>query len=93
MKEKIIIFVIGLLAGAVIATGAFYVYSKATTCNTNNNQQIGMPGGNPPSMPNGQNSQNGQPPEKQSGQNSQNGQAPEKPSDNNTQNSNAQNSN
>ena len=64
MKEKIIICVISLLVGAVIATGAFFVYTQATTCNnTNNNQTMQMPGGNPPSMPNGQNSENGQPPE------------------------------
>ncbi len=60
MKDKIILFVIGVLFGAVIATGAFYVYSKATTCNTNSNNQMQMPGGNPPEKPSGE---NGQPPE------------------------------
>lgn len=64
LKDKIIIFIIGLLVGAVIATGAFFVYSKVTTCNTNSNSQMQMPGGNPPSMPGGQNSENGGPPEK-----------------------------
>lgn len=89
LKDKIIIFIIGLLVGAVIATGAFFVYTKATTtCNTNNNNQMGMPGGNPPSIPNGQNSENGQPPEKPDGEN---GQPPEKPSDSNTQDSNQNN--
>ena len=89
LKDKIIIFIIGLLVGAVIATGAFFVYTKATaTCNTNSNNQIGMPGGNPPSMPSGQNSENGQPPEKPGGEN---GQPPEKPSDSNTQDSNQNN--
>ena len=59
MKDKILLFVIGVLVGAVISTGAFFVYTKATTtCNTNSNNQVGMPGGNPPSM------QDGQPPEK-----------------------------
>ena len=77
MKEKVIIFIIGLLVGAVIATGAFFIYSKATTCNTTNNSQMQMPGGNPPSMPSGQNSENRQP--------------PEKPSDSNTQDSNQKN--
>ena len=66
MKDKIMMFVIGLLVGAVIATGAFFIYTKATTiCNTNNNNQMGMPGGNPPSM------QDGQPPEKPSDSNTQ----------------------
>ena len=61
MKEKIMVFVIGLLVGAVIATGAFYVYTNANTCSCGNNQ---MMGGTPPEMPSGQ---NGQPPEKPSG--------------------------
>lgn len=71
MKDKIMLFVIGVLVGAVIASGAFVVYSKSTTCNSNGGQQIS--GGNPPSMPSGQ---NGQPPEKPSDNNTQ---------DNNTQ--------
>ena len=79
MKDKILLFVIGVLVGAVISTGAFFVYTKATTtCNTNSNNQIGMPGGNSPSMQNGQNGENGQPPEMPN---------------NNSQNSTEQNSN
>ena len=67
MKDNILLFVIGVLVGAVISTGAFFVYSKTTTsCNTNSNNQIGMPGGNPPSM------QDGQPPEMPNNNNSQN---------------------
>ena len=81
MKDKILIFIIGTLFGAVIATGSFYVY---TTSNSNcSNQNAQMTGGEPPQMPNGQ---NGQPPEKPSGDTTQ--QPPEKPSDNtNTQQS------
>ena len=91
MKDKILLFIIGVLVGAVISTGAFFVYTKATTtCNTNSNGQMQMPGGNPPSMPNGQNSENGQPPEKPDGEN---GQPPEKPSEGNTQDSNQKNDN
>ena len=94
MKEKIIICVISLLVGAVIATGAFFVYTQATTCNnTNNNQTMQMPGGNPPSMPNGQNEQNGQPPELPNGNNSENGQPPEMPNNNTQNDSNTQKSN
>ena len=33
MKDKILLFVIGVLVGAVIATGAFFVYSKSS-CNS-----------------------------------------------------------
>ena len=57
MKEKIMLFVIGILLGAVIATGAFYVYTKTVSsceCTSNNTQ---MPGGTPPSMPDGQNNE------------------------------------
>ena len=48
------------------------------------NNKIGMPGGNPPSMENGQSGQNGQPPEMPNGNNSGN---------NNSQSNNQSNSN
>ena len=62
MKDKFMLFIIGLLLGAVIATGAFYVYSKANKCNcTNSNNSSSNNGmGEPPEMPSGNN--NGQPP-------------------------------
>ena len=78
MKDKIMVFIIGLLLGAVIATGAFYVYTKTSTkceCSTQNV-------GEPPQMPNGQ---NGTPPEKPDGES---GNPPEKPSESNTEQSN-----
>ena len=57
MKDKIVLFVIGVQVGAIIATGSFYVYTVASSnCNGN---QMNNPG-QPPEMPNGQ---NGQPPE------------------------------
>ena len=65
-------FIIGLLLGAVIATGAFYVYTKANTNCSNQNTQMNMNGGQPPEMPSGQ---NGQPPEKPSNDNGQSGNA------------------
>ena len=74
MKDKIMLFIIGLLTGAVLATGAFYAYSKI---NSSNNNQTSMNGGTPPSMPNGQtpelpSGENGQPPEMSNSNNSQN---------------------
>ncbi len=70
MKDKIIMLVIGVLLGAVIATGAFYAYTSANTkCKDNNTTQ--MNGGTPPEMPNGQ---NGQPPEKPTENNTSTGQ-------------------
>ncbi len=88
MKDKIILFVIGVLVGAVISTGAFYIYTtttKSCDCSSSNTQ---MNGGQPPEMSSGQNSENGQPPEKPDGDNSQ---PPEMPSNNSTQESNQTN--
>lgn len=69
MKDKIMLFVIGVLVGAVIATGAFFAYTKI---NSSNNSGMTGPGGNPPSMPSGQNGENNGPPEMPNGNNSQN---------------------
>ena len=67
MKEKIIIFIIGLLVGAVLTTGCFFVYNKTQTNNFDNNRTMEMrdrqtppekldgENSNPPEMPNGQN--------------------------------------
>ena len=87
-KEKIILFVIGVLTGAVISTGAFFAYIKlAGIGTTNNNQSMQMPGGGtPPEMPSGD--QGGTPPEMPSG--NQSGTPPEMPSDNNSSNTNSQ---
>ncbi len=78
MKEKIMIFIIGILVGAVIATGVFYMYSNSNkTCDcTNQNMQFN--GGEPPEMPNGgPREMNGEePPEKPDGEDRQ---PPEKP--------------
>lgn len=58
MKEKIIIFLVGLLLGSVISTGSIYIYNVAQN-NSNNNQTMQMPrgpgnnGNTPPEMPNG----------------------------------------
>ena len=76
MKNKILIFVIGLLVGAVIATGVFYIYTIKNNNCANNTQ---MPAGERPEMPSGQIPQmpNGERPEMP------NGEPPEKPSNNN----------
>ena len=79
MKDKILLFVIGVLVGAVIATGAFFIYTKSS-CSSNNRDMQG-PGGNRPSM---QNSESGQPPEMPNGEN---GQPPARPGESNTQTS------
>ena len=79
-KEKIILFVIGVLVGAVISTAAFFVYAKTlgTSSNTSGSSSQQMPGGGtPPEMPSGEN-----------GSNSQGSTPPEKPSDDNNSGSN-----
>ena len=74
MKDKILLFIIGLLSGAIISTGIFYIYLATNDSNScdNNKIQMQMHGGQPPEMQNGQ-----QPPEMPNGQ-----QPPELPSGN-----------
>lgn len=64
-KEKIILFIIGVLVGAVISTAAFFVYTKTLgTNNSSTSQSSGMQSGTPPEMPGGNSSnQGGTPPE------------------------------
>lgn len=68
MKEKILTFIIGVLVGAIIATGGYYLYSK-----NNDNHRGGMPDGERPAMmqqdgnnTDGSNTDRGTPPEKPS---------------------------
>lgn len=72
-KEKIILFVIGVLIGAVISTAAFFVYTKTlgtgNATSSSSSQQMPGGGGTPPEMPSGQN-QGGTPPEMPSNTNS-----------------------
>ncbi len=53
MKEKMFIFIIGLLLGAIISTASIYAYTIANNNNNNNNNSgMQMPNGTPPEMPN-----------------------------------------
>ena len=63
MKDNILLFVIGVLLGAVISTGAFYMYTVASNTSKCDNQTMQLDRGERPEMPNGGNNQNGQPPE------------------------------
>ena len=80
VKEKVLLFIIGVLAGAVISTGAFFAYIKLAGLGTTSGQaammqggQMNGQGGTPPDMPSG--GMNGQqPPEMPSGDNSGSGQ-------------------
>ena len=84
-KEKIILFIIGVLVGAVISTAAFFVYTK-TLGTSSNNSSMQMPGGTPPERPSGQDDQGGTPPEMPNGENNQGGTPPEMPNDENASN-------
>lgn len=75
-KGKIILFVIGVLVGAVVASAAFLICVNTLGVNNSNGSSMQMPsGGTPPEMP----SSDDQSGNSQSGQN----QPPEKPSNNN----------
>lgn len=63
MKDKIIIFLVGLLLGAIISTGSIYIYTIANNKNNSNDIRMELPNGdngmmgdkdmsNPPEMPN-----------------------------------------
>ena len=62
MREKIIIFLIGLLLGAIIATGSIYCYTLANNSNKENTMEVpngdfrpnGQMNGTPPEMPSGE---------------------------------------
>lgn len=67
MKDKILIFIIGVLVGAIIATAGFLIYNKVCTNNSgqpemmqmDSNGQMGQTSGSmeePPEKPDGDNS-------------------------------------
>ena len=81
MKDKVLVFIIGLLVGAVITASGFLIYQNA---NKNTNQ-----------MPNGEQMQmmekpDGEPPEKPSGSENDSNR-PEPPSKNNSSTNNKTN--
>ena len=91
-RGKIILFAIGVLIGAVIASAAFLICVNSLGANNNSGTSMQMPGGGtPPEMPGGnsqsessQGSENSQSGDGQSGSNqSGQNQPPEKPSSNN----------
>ena len=105
-REKILLFIVGLLVGALIATAAFLVCVKTlgVSAAPGGGQQIeqmqGGPGGQsdqngqPPALPDGSNDSNSQSGTDQNSQDGQNGQPPALPdgsSDSNGQNGTDQN--
>jgi len=63
MKDKIMVFIIGVLVGAVLSTGVFFAYTKISNNNNNNGNVPQMNGQEPPDKP------DGDPPEKPSDDN------------------------
>lgn len=82
MKEKILTLVIGILIGAILATGGFLIYNK-----TNSKNNVNHRGERPQMMQNGNGDGMRTPPNMQNGSNQGNGNnmetPPEKPSDDN----------
>ena len=63
MKDKIVLFIIGVLVGAIISTGSFYIYTKTiNSCDCTNTNMM-MDGNEPPEKPDGE---TGEPPAKPS---------------------------
>ena len=62
MREKIILFSIGILVGAVVSTGVFLTFIKTSNMKNCNDQRMQMAGGNPPIMPDMQGAPGVQPP-------------------------------
>ena len=97
MKDKILVFIIGVLVGAIIATSVFFVYEKNNSSNTEStNQTMQMRDGEaPPDMPDGERpdgeSDGKTPPEKPDGENNNGGNPPERPMNNKTSNDNKTN--
>ncbi len=98
-KEKIILFVIGVLVGAVISTGAFFAYINIAGIGNSSSHSHSMQkhSGTPPEKPSGDNEQSDTPPEMPNGENgsdNQNDNSPSKPDkeDNSGSNNNSNNS-
>ena len=52
MKNKIIVFITGLLIGSIIATTVIYFYTLNNSNNNGMSEMQGEPNGTPPEMPN-----------------------------------------
>ena len=82
MKEKIYIFVIGLLLGGIIATGGLFIYQKVNAKDTTSTQtEMQMPGGD---NSNGQIPGNGQEPPAKPGEDNSNSSSSSSASKDNT---------
>ena len=80
MKKMVIVFVVGILIGAIIATGGVCVYAAVRNSNLGKDKSTSSQKGEMPSM----NDNNfGQPPQMQGGQSGNNSAMPEMPDGNN----------
>ena len=83
MKNKVLIFIIGFLVGAIIATGGFLIYEKVNGSNQ-------FPDGNPPQMMDQNMKNRGTPPQKPEGE--VNGEQMQIPNEDNLQTENQEKS-
>ena len=67
MKDKILVFAIGLLLGAVLTSAGFLIYEKNNSSSTQNSEQTQMMGRPEGGMPNGERPDGQIPPEKPDG--------------------------
>ena len=73
LKSWILLFIIGVLVGAIVSTSSFLVYMNAIGANVNSSNSSSsrmMNGGTPPEMPSDENRQSGTPPEMPNNDNS-----------------------
>lgn len=86
MKGKVLTLIIGILIGAILATGGFLIYNKVNSNNNQNNMSNGpQMNGDRPSMPDENNSSDS------SDSNSSNSQRPTRPSNSNSSDGNSSN--
>lgn len=79
MKNKILTFIIGFLAGAIIATAGFMIYNKTISNNTNQSEMMQMNERGTMQQPSNGNME--EPPEKPNGENGE--EPPAKPDESN----------
>ena len=80
MRDKIMFLIIGILIGAIIATGGFLIYNKSLSNNVSQPEMTQINGNGPMGAPSNDNM--GEPPEKPDGE--EQGEPPAKPDGENT---------
>lgn len=72
MKNKILVFIIGVLVGAILTTGGFYIYESINSSDEQNITNSREDRDGRPQMPDGEDFKGGTPPEKPDNSKSEN---------------------